>query len=158
MLIHPKTGKKLERKNKQEFANYFTEPENYKYLLEDFPKLKICLAHFGGASEWEKYLATSWDKSMKESWLSVILNLIRNHTNVCADISSTLHDICLHPLLKVILQDQAIRSKLLYGSDFYMAELNISERSFSINLRAYLSEIDYQQITEINPKMFLKHK
>jgi hypothetical protein len=39
-----------------------------------------------------------------------------------------------------------------------MAELTISERSFSINLRAYLSELDYQQITEINPKMFLKHK
>lgn len=158
MLVHPKTEKKLERKNKQEFANYFTEPENYKYLLEDFPKLKICLAHFGGASEWEKYLATSWDKSMEKCWFSVILDLIKKYSYVYTDVSYTMHDISLYPLLRIILQDQKIRSRVLYGSDFYMAELIISERSFSINLRAYLSEIDYQQITEINPNMFLKHK
>ena len=47
MLIHPKTGKKLKRKSKQEFANNFTEPENYKYLLKDFPELKIVVAHIG---------------------------------------------------------------------------------------------------------------
>jgi len=158
MLTHPKTGKRLERKNNQEFSKNFTDPENYKYLLKDFPKLKICLAHFGGANEWGKYLATSWDKSMKKSWFSVILDLIRNHTNVCADISSTLHDIGLHPLLKVILQDQAIRSKLLYGSDFYMVELSLPERAFSINLRAYLSDEDYRQIAETNPQVFLKHQ
>lgn len=158
LLTHPKTGKKLKRKNNQEFANYFTEPENYKYLLEDFPKLKICLAHFGGASEWEKYLATSWDKSMEKCWFSVILDLIKKYINVYADVSHTMHDRSLYPLLKITLQDKRIRSRVLYGSDFYMTELTISERSFSINLRAYLSELDYQQIAEINPKMFLKHK
>jgi predicted TIM-barrel fold metal-dependent hydrolase len=156
MLVHPKTGKKLERKNKQEFANYFTEPENYKYLLEDFPKLKICLAHFGGASEWEKYLATSWDKSMEKYWFSVILDLIKKYPNVYADVSHTMHDMSLYPLLRIILQDQKIRSRVLFGSDFYMLELTTPERSFSVNLRAYLGEEDYQQIAEINPRIFLK--
>jgi len=156
MLVHPKTGKKLERKNKQEFANYFTEPENYKYLLEDFPKLKICLAHFAGASEWEKFLGTSWDKSMEKCWFSAILDLIKKYPNVYADVSHTMHDRSLYPLLRIILQDQKIRSRVLYGSDFYMLELTTSERSFSVNLRASLGEEDYQQIAEINPQMFLK--
>ena len=156
MLTHPKTGKRLERKNNQEFANYFTEPENYKYLLEDFPKLKICLAHFGGASEWEKYLATFWDKSMEKCWFSAILELIKKYSNVYADVSHTMHDISLYPLLRIILQDQKIRSRVLFGSDFYMLELTTPERSFSVNLRAYLGEEDYQQIAEINPRIFSK--
>jgi len=155
-LIHPKTGKKLERKNKQEFANYFTEPENYKYLLEDFPSLKICLAHFGSGNEWKKYLRTPWDKGMEECWFSVILDLIKDNSNVYADISYTMQDVNLHPLLKVILQDRKIRSRVLFGSDFYMLELTTPERSFSVNLRAYLGEKDYQQIAEINPQIFLK--
>ncbi len=158
MLIHPKTGEKLEKKSNQKFAKYFTDPENYKFLLKDFPKLKICLAHFGGGSEWSKYLATSWDKNMEEGWFSVILDLIKNHANVYADISATIHDTGLHPLLKVILQDQAVRPKVLYGSDFYMVELSLPERAFSINLRAYLSDEDYRQIAETNPQVFLKHQ
>ncbi len=158
MLIHPKTEEKLIKKRNQKFAMYFTDPENYKYLLKDFPKLKICLAHFGGGSEWSKYLATSWDKSMEECWFSVILDLIRDYANVYADISGTSYNTDLHPLLKVILQDQTIRSKVLYGSDFYMMELTLPERAFSINLRAYLSEKDYKQIAETNPQVFLKHQ
>lgn len=63
-----------------------------------------------------------------------------------------------HPLLKVILQDEKVRPKILYGSDFYMVELDIPERAFSINLRAYLDEKDYQQIAEINPEAFLEHQ
>ena len=120
--------------------------------------MKICLAHFGGEGEWNKYLATSWDKSMEKCWFSVILDLMKDHANVYADISGTIHDTGLHPLLKVILQDQAIRPKVLYGSDFYMMELSLPERAFSINLRAYLSEEDYKQIAETNPQVFLKHQ
>jgi len=158
MLVHPITEEKLIYKNKQQFAEHFTHPNNYEILLKDFPDLKICLAHFGGPIEWDKYLNTSWDKNMEISWFSVIIDLIKNNPNVYADISYTMHDVDLHPLLKVILQDQQVRTKVLYGSDFYMLEMFKSERSFSINLRAYLCEKDYQQISEINAKIFLSHK
>ncbi len=157
MLIHPRTEKKLKRKKNQGFAQYYTDPENYKFLLEDFPELKICLAHFGDRNEWKKYLRTPWGQGMEKSWFSVILDLIKENTNVYADISYTLHDVALLPLLKVILKDPKVNSKVLFGSDFYMTELNISERSFSINLRAALGENDYQQIAETNPQVFLRH-
>ena len=156
MLTHPKTGEKLRETNNRLFADHFTHPKNYEFLLRDFPELKICLAHFGGEREMESYLATPWDENKDKSWFSVILDLIKAHPNVYTDISYTMQDVNLIPLLKVILQDREIRSKVLYGSDFYMVELGIPERSFSINLRAFLGEENYSQITEINPRKFLK--
>ncbi len=158
MLVHPKTGKKLSIKNNQEFARNLTAPENYVYVLEDFPNLKICLAHFGGRSEWEKYLRTPWISGMEKCWFSSISDLIKTHSTVYADISYTMHNTKLHPLLKVILQDQKTGSRILFGSDFYMTELDIPERSFSVNLRAYLGEEGYHRIAEKNPKEFLKRK
>ena len=113
---------------------------------------------FGGGSEWEKYLRTPWDESMEKCWFSVILDLIKVYSNVYADISYTMHNVNLYPLLKAILKDEIVRSKVLFGSDFYMTELDTPERSFSVNLRAYLGEEDYQQIAEKNPQVFLKHK
>lgn len=156
--IHPITGESLPQKNRQLFVDRLTHPDNYEHVLKDFPDLKICLAHFGGGCEWEKYLQTPWEKGMEKCWFSTILDLIKNHDNVYADVSYTLHDIRLLPLLKVILQDQKLRSRILYGSDFYMTELGLSERSFGINLRAYLDELEYWQISSVNPQVFLHTK
>lgn len=156
MLIHPRNQRRFEIASNQEFAKRLTDPENYIYLLKDFPNLKVCLAHFGGESEWKKYLLTPWDESMDQSWFSSISEIIKIHPNVYADISYTMHSPELYSLLKVVLQDQKLRSRILFGSDFYMVELDISERSFSINLRAYLGEDDYQQIADKNPQEFLR--
>lgn len=154
MLVHPKSGKKLTRKDKKNFADYYTHPKNYEYVLNDFPELKICLAHFGGGREWKSYLSTPWEKGNEDCWFSIILDLIKKHLNVYADISYVLSDIKLFPLLKVILQDPNTRPKILYGSDFYMVELDRSERSFSINVRANLGEEDYSQVAITNPDRF----
>jgi predicted TIM-barrel fold metal-dependent hydrolase len=156
MLVHPKNHRKLEKRSNREFAKSLADPENYVYLLKDFPNLKVCLAHFGGESEWKKYLLTPWDRSMEKCWFSSIRELIKTYPNVYADISYTMHSPELHSLLKVVLEDQKVRSKILFGSDFYMVELDVSERSFSINLRAYLGEEDYRQIAELNPREFLR--
>lgn len=156
MLIHPRTGEKLKRKDKKSFADYFVHPKNYEYVLKDFPHLKICLAHFGGGREWKDYLSTSWKEDDEKCWFSIILDLIKNHENVYADVSYILADVSLISLLQVILKDPKVRPKVLYGSDFYMVELGCSEREFSVNVRAHLGEVDYFQIAETNPKEFLK--
>jgi predicted TIM-barrel fold metal-dependent hydrolase len=41
----------------------FADPDNYEYLLEKYTNLKLCLAHFGGNSEWRDYLERPWEKS-----------------------------------------------------------------------------------------------
>ncbi|MCB0618653.1 MAG: hypothetical protein KDC43_03210, partial [Saprospiraceae bacterium] len=47
------------------------------------------------------------------------------------------------------------REKILLGSDFYMLQKDYRERRFGIDLRGYLSDDDYWQIAEVNPRRFL---
>jgi predicted TIM-barrel fold metal-dependent hydrolase len=158
MRIHPKTKKKLKGRSNATFTDNYTDPENYKWVLEKFNDLKICFAHFGGDVEWRKYLDDPWpSETTEKSWLSTIADLIRDdrYPNVYADISYTCHDPSLLPLLKVLINTPQLRERILYGSDCYMVQLKESEREFSINLRGYLGETDYQQIAEINPQRFL---
>ena len=139
-----------------------------------YPKLKICLAHFGGDNEWKKYLKDSepssknneeswfddekpWSED-KRSWLKIIMDLMRSNSsnnNIYADISYTAHKTNLLPLVKVLINTLGIREKILYGSDFYMVQREETEREFSINLRGYLGEDDFNQIARINPDVFL---
>lgn len=72
ILKYPTKGKTsipipLPQKENLDFSTNFTHPLNYECLLNpemlseylgeniDLSKLKICLAHFGGTEEWEKY-------------------------------------------------------------------------------------------------------
>ena len=51
MLTHPDTNAQLQKKDIDEFSDYYTDPNNYIKVMQDFPELKICLAHFGGPRE-----------------------------------------------------------------------------------------------------------
>ena len=62
----------------------------------------------------------------------------------------------VHDLLSVLLTDTAVRAKVLFGSDFYMAEQEkIGERQLAITLRAALGEAVFWQIANANPRKFL---
>lgn len=52
---HPVTGGKIERTRKSQ-AYHLSHPRNYTFLLEQYPDLKICLAHFGGHADWKRQL------------------------------------------------------------------------------------------------------
>jgi predicted TIM-barrel fold metal-dependent hydrolase len=167
LRIHPKTGERLEGRNNAEFARNFSHPSNYQYVLEKFPKLKICLAHFGGGEEWDKYLENRWppvdvERRLKGlppigpvSWLSTIVEMMEKYDTLYADIAYTAHEERFLPVIKVMLNTPELREKILYGSDCYMVLLDKSERAFSINVRGYLGEDDYRQMAEINPQVFL---
>lgn len=61
------------------------------------------------------------------------------YPNVYADISYTLNDTSLLPLLKMILEaDTRVRERVLFGTDFQMVSKSICEREFAINIRSYL--------------------
>lgn len=169
LRIHPKTGQKLRGRNNARFAANFSNPANYEYVLEKFPRLKICLAHFGGGEAWDKYLENRWPASEVErrrrgrrkaarpiSWLTTIMEMMNTHESLYADISYTLHEDHFLPLLKVLINTPKLREKILYGSDCYMVLLDKSERAFSVNVRGYLGEKDYRQIADTNPQKFLE--
>jgi predicted TIM-barrel fold metal-dependent hydrolase len=152
----------------------------------DLSKLKICLAHFGGEDEWKKYLNDGWNNYNKNithdgvadyhkkkntlnhgnprtiwwnaSWLSVIYDLMVEYDNVYADISFILHDESLFPLLKFILEDEKVKHKVLFGSDYYVVSQKDTEKDLHMNLRGYLGESLFELIANTNPRKFLSTK
>lgn len=153
---HPITGKEVPKSKNKFLTDTYTDPDNYRFLLSKFPDLKINLAHFGGFDEWEKYLAnTIIDEDGEVNWFTKVSEIIRGHENVYSDVSYTLFNKELIPLLKIALTDPTLKNKILFGSDFYMTEIEESERAFSINLRASLGESDFKLIAQENPDLFL---
>jgi len=162
VIAHCSRGGVRHKKLPKNLTISYTDPDNYKKILKDFPGLRICMGHFGGIHDWENYLNDPWNESSKpesKSWLSKIMDMIRSgeYPNLYTDISYT---IFLYEenskLLKVLLENKRIREKVLFGSDFYMVEPErFQERRLSIWLRATLGEEYFRQISEINPERFL---
>jgi len=150
----------------------------------DYRELKICIAHWGTGEEWHKYLENSWIETRLQkptaeypslelanwktghekdsqyvSWFSIISDMIRKYPNVYTDISFTLNDPSLLPLLKMTLEaDDKIRQRVLFGTDFYMVSKAINEREFAINVRAALGKELFEQIAITNTERFLNNK
>jgi predicted TIM-barrel fold metal-dependent hydrolase len=149
----------------------------------DLSKLKMCLGHFGGNDEWMNYLCDPWlpvegsgnnpldiehpwfnvverqeIKSRAYSWFSVACELMNQYDNVYADISYTLSDDRIFPLLKLMLTSshyEKISNKILFGTDFYVVSKAGAEREMSIKLRGYLGDQLFKKIAAENPKRFL---
>lgn len=99
------------------------------------------------------------------NWFTIISEMLKfkdengadYFPNLYADISYNLSDQKMMPLLKVRLEtDAQLRRKVLFGTDFYMVSMKITERRATINLRAFLGEDNFQQIAVENPKAFLR--
>ncbi|ESR25892.1 amidohydrolase family protein [Lutibaculum baratangense] len=149
----------------QEEADRVTAPEAYLPVMEAFPTLRICLAHFGGDRDWRAYLDEGFDPDRPEekerNWVSRIETMIRGEgwPNLWTDISYTLFNFQEYaPLLRLFLKEKDSRlcQRVLFGSDFYMTrQERLSEKAVSILLRDTLGEDLFRQIAETNPHEFL---
>jgi predicted TIM-barrel fold metal-dependent hydrolase len=161
MLHEPNPlGRKVVKKKAKQFSDIYTDPANYEPIATKYPDLKICLAHYGGGDEWDKYLHNPWDaKASNEdkSWLSIILDLMKKHDNIYADISSTLyHEEDRIDILKVLLENEKVRDRTLFGSDFYMMEREKPiERERSMKIRSQLGANLFMQIANTNVEKYL---
>ena len=130
----------------------FAYPENYRPVLKDFPNLKICLAHFGSVTYWEEFLDNP-DK--KGNWFNIIREMIKEYDNLYTDLSFTMNKKELFPLIKILLENNKLAERVLFGSDYYMVETKASERRFGLDFRAFIGEKHFSQIAQKNPKHFL---
>jgi len=153
----------------------------------DLRNLKICLGHYGGDDEWMKYLTVPWlpnsyvdggvfsprdvdhpwfdppkPKKLEEkraySWFSVISELMKKYPNVYADISYTLKNEAVFPMLKMVLTMpyyKDIRDRVLFGTDYFVVSKVGSDREMSIKIRTFLGESLFRKIAEENPQKFL---
>ena len=140
----------------------FTDPDAYLPILERHPRLRLCLAHFGGAGDWDSYLKHPWESGIdisKKSWLAKILDMIRSgrYPNLWTDIAYTLFaDDEYAYLLKVLLSDERVLARTLFGSDFYVVEsATLEERRRAVHVRAVLGEDIFWRIADTNPAGFL---
>lgn len=169
ILAHCSTGgvrmNGLSRAEAQKFAH----PSNYTGVLKQFPKLNFCLAHFGGADEWERHLTGETPRKGEDAtWLTVIMEMLRSekYPNLYTDISYTMftekpdyRPFNYFEFLKVLLVEKNVLEHVLFGTDYYMVEREkASEKEVSIALRAHLGEKVYFQLAHHNPRRYLYEK
>lgn len=155
MRKHPITGVIHNANKNKFFTDIYTDPDNYEYLFAKFPNLKVNLAHFGGFDEWQLFLQNSISDTSEVNWYDKVKNVVSKYKNAYTDISYTLFNTELIPLLNMSLQDESIKNKILFGTDYYMVEQETSEKQFCINLRSTIGEDNFRLIAETNPKQFL---
>ncbi|MFT6443156.1 MAG: putative TIM-barrel fold metal-dependent hydrolase [Salibacteraceae bacterium] len=156
----PRTNETYPKKSNKDFTDIYSDPNRYIELLNDFPKLKLCFAHFGGAGEWDTFLSGSWHDKAKESWFWKVKEIVCNENwNTYTDVSYTLSDPKYYATLKSFLSsNERLRKRVLFGSDYYMTEQEVSERAFGINLSGFLGDTLWHQIADTNPQTFLNSK
>jgi len=90
-------------------------------------------------------------------WYSIICSLMLQHPNIYADISYILHgDVQIMPLLRFTLQHDTLKTRVLYGSDFYVVRNHKSDKNMLADMRAGLTEEEFEQIAGKNPIAYLQ--
>ncbi len=158
LLSHCSPGTATSKALSPQAAHALADPDRYQTVMKAYPELRICLAHFGGSGEWQKHLDFPRNQAAS-TWLQKILEMIKSraYPNLYTDISYTVFNLTENvPLLKMLLQNNDVLDKVLFGSDFYMAECEqYSEKRLSIDLRYALGEDLFWKIANENPKTYL---
>ncbi len=92
-------------------------------------------------------------------WYSIICSMMLRYPNIYADISYILHsseDIL--PLLKQTLQNDKLKGRVLYGTDFFVVRNHKSDKNLLADMHGGLSEEMFDQIARKNPKEYLKNE
>lgn len=166
VLAHCSPGGIRQSKTSKEAARAYAHPENYREVLKEFPTVNFCLAHFGGAEEWERHVTGETPRAGPDAtWLTVITDMLRSgeYPNLYTDVAYTLfvempayRPFNYFNFLKVLLSDEGVREHTLFGTDYYMVEREkVSEKEVSIGLRAHIGDEWYFQIAHDNPRRYL---
>jgi predicted TIM-barrel fold metal-dependent hydrolase len=127
-------------------CDLFSHPDNYTPLLEAFPRLKICLAHMGGTTEFvdaeKDKLTTKEAKSLisKEGqalrkleggtlWVDIIARMMRQYPQLYTDVSYSVSDFDKEVVIEKLTaflgdpaDEDALGRRVLFGTDFFMTE------------------------------------
>ena len=154
-----------------------------KKLDRNLSKLKINMAHYGGAENWDQFLNQDrydyandfinkpgailelptklkninilYDYWHNVDWFSLISSMIVNYDNIYADVSYTSHDLKYLNLLSEALDNKKIAKKVLFGTDFYVVSNHKSEKQYWIDMQNSLGIEKWKKIADENPRQFL---
>jgi predicted TIM-barrel fold metal-dependent hydrolase len=139
------------RRNKK-FSLNFSNPINYINVLEKYPRLKLCLAHFGGDGQIEEYL----DSPTDDNWHLVVRRLMRRYEHVYSDVSYALWNKKAWYPIRETINDEEIGSKVLFGTDYYMTLQEKGEGRLVRDFRRSLTQKEFEKISIENPQSYLK--
>jgi hypothetical protein len=134
------------------FVNEYMHPGAWRKVLEKFPNLNLCLAHFGGAV-WEKGPG-------KSDWIDAIVDLCTAHEGIFTDFSCfDFHNQAARKNFGDFLRqykDSPIMSRILFGTDWYISQLVISKGAFApMEYKDYCKNA-YTLIKEIDEKLWVR--
>lgn len=168
VIAHCSRGGMKGRNLPDEAADSYTDPRAFIPVLEAFPDLRVCLAHFGGEADWRSYVVDGIDpddpEAERNNWQVSIRRMIESgdYPNLWTDISYTIfHFEDYVPFLRLFLtregeRGERLRSRVLFGSDFYMTrQEELSERAVCFRLRNALGEELFWKLAETNPEIWL---
>lgn len=107
----------------QYFYDNYVHPKAWRKVLQKYPKLKLCLAHFGG---------DEFKKGLNSTWVNEIIALTEEYSNVYTDLSCWNMGDCKQTLreLLTVVKYKHIRRKLLFGTDWYMTLVALGGKSY----------------------------
>lgn len=168
VMTHCSRGGVRGRGLTQAKADRWTAPGAFDPVLEKYPRLRVCFAHFGGTQDWREYVEEGYIPSDPDArtrnWQMALRDRIggTEKGQIWTDISYTLFNFDdFIPFLRMFLiadtpEAERLRRRVLFGSDFYMTrQERLSERAVCIRLRNALGEEIFRQIAETNPEIWL---
>ncbi len=165
--------KSFDKMEPKDICDAFLDPVNYYDVLDKFPNLKLCFAHYGGDTEIVKYLKSSGDASQGDistgynndtSWYFIIKDFMAKFKNVYTDISYTLYDTKPNDhVVDAIAKDlqEPSGNRILFGTDFFMTLQEKDERPLYTEFRAALNSTGsntqplWENLIYYNNKQFL---
>lgn len=128
-----------------EKAQMLNHPLLWERVLEKFPRLTLNLAHFGssvGTGEWSEH----------------ILRLMKLYPNLYTDFACVADESTLNNMYNLYYSkaEPSIKSRFLYGSDFYLNLLFIDNmKQYIRQFEKVFTATEMKEIAVINPRRFL---
>jgi predicted TIM-barrel fold metal-dependent hydrolase len=135
---------------------HFGDPKHWRPILEAFPDLTVCFAHFGGADNLVQ------NPIPPDSWSQTILDLMDDFDGVYTDVSyNDAHmaggekETRYFAHLKRLLDHPVYGPRILFGTDYYLIRMRLQERNFWRYFEQRLTGGEFAQMTQTNPAQFL---
>jgi predicted TIM-barrel fold metal-dependent hydrolase len=151
---------RIQGNSRKEVAYQLNNPKNWEIALKLFPKLRLDIAHFGSTATWQSSVPVDLAKDPQQR-KETIFELMKNYPNVYSDFAFSIADIvaCKNLKNKLVI-DELIRSRTLFGSDFWViapeGNLHTLQDDFVNLLDEDFMALDLKNILcKVNPIKFL---
>lgn len=157
----------------EEWTNYLErDRDNYAQQLITKPETGIVFNEDDTTKiNWIRY-ERLWKYT---DWYSLCCSMMIQYPNFYTDISYIVSNTSLYPLLRNTLSDAnslenlfdenftyksrgKLRSRILFGSDFYVVRSKKADKDIFTELKSYLTESEFDLIARENPAHYLKNK